>query len=165
MRDRQNLGCLRVREGAITLERMHFAEEVRSLEDIAPKQVKVDEQELAMASQLVEQFRDSFDPTEYRDTYRDALCEIIKAKRKGEPVHAEPVSEPDEPTDLMAALRASLEATQRGRGRKKSRRAGNGNGELDSLSKEELYELAKDADIPGRSDMSKQDLVKALRAA
>ena len=65
----------------------------------------------------------------------------------------------------MAALRASLEATQRGRGRKKSRRAGNGNGELDSLSKEELYELAKDADIPGRSDMSKQDLVKALRAA
>ena len=132
---------------------------MRSLEDIAPKQVKVDEKELAMASQLVEQFRDSFDPTEYRDTYRDALCEIIKAKRKGEPVHAEPVSE------LMAALRASLEATQRGGGRKKSRRGGNGNGELDSLSKEELYELAKDADIPGRSDMSKQDLVKALRAA
>jgi DNA end-binding protein Ku len=118
-----------------------------------------------MASQLVEQFRDSFDPSEYRDTYRDALCEIIKAKRKGEPVHAEPVAEPEQPTDLMAALRASLEATQRGRGRAKSRRGRNGNGELDSLSKEELYELAKDADIPGRSDMSKQDLVKALKAA
>ncbi len=167
MRDRQHLGCLRVREGAITLERMHFAAEVRSLEGIAPKQVKVDGQELAMASQLVEQFRDSFDPGEHRDTYRDALCEIIKAKREGEPVHAEPTAEPEAPTDLMAALRASLEASKRGRGRRHGRStpAPGGNGELDALSKEELYELAREADIPGRSDMSKQDLVKALRRA
>src|SRR5215212_6763134 len=127
MRDRQNLGCLRVREDAITLERMHFADEVRSLEGIAPGNVKVDERELAMASQLVEQFRDSFDPGEYRDTYRDALCEIIKAKRKGEPVHAEPTGEPEAPTDLMAALRASLEASQRGRGRKRQASDQNGN--------------------------------------
>jgi len=165
MRDRQNLGCLRVREDAITLERMHFADEVRSSEGIAPKKVKVDEKELAMASQLVEQFRDSFDPGSYRDTYRDALCEIIKAKRKGEPVHAEPTVEPEAPTDLMAALRASLEASKRGRGGGRSVSAPSGNGELDSLSKEELYDLAREADIPGRSDMSKKDLVKALRRA
>jgi DNA end-binding protein Ku len=165
MRDRQNLGCLRVREDAITLERMHFADEVRSLEGIAPKKVKVEEEELAMASQLVEQFRDSFDPGSYRDTYRDALCEIIKTKRKGEPVHAEPTAEPEAPTDLMAALRASLEASKRGRGGGRSASAPSGNGELDSLSKEELYDLAREADIPGRSDMSKKDLVKALRRA
>jgi DNA end-binding protein Ku len=160
MRERQNLGCLRVREGAITLERMHFAAEVRSLDDIAPKKAKVDEQELEMALQLVEQFRGDFDPGEFHDTYRDALCEIIKAKRKGEPVHAETTPEPEEPTDLMSALRASLEATRGRRGR-----SGGGNGELESLSKEELYELARDADISGRSDMSKQELVKALRKA
>jgi DNA end-binding protein Ku len=161
MRDRQNLGCLRVREGAITLERMHFADEVRSLEGIAPKKSKVDQQELEMALQLVEQFRGEFQPEEFRDTYRDALCEIIKAKRKGEPVHAETTPEPEAPTDLMSALRASLEASRgRGRGRPKSR-----NGDLDSLSKDELYELAREADVSGRSDMSKQELVKALRSA
>jgi hypothetical protein len=60
----------------------------------------------------------------------------------------------------MAALRASLEAARGGRGR-----SGDGNGELDSLSKEELYELAQKADISGRSDMSKQELVDALRRA
>jgi DNA end-binding protein Ku len=118
-----------------------------------------------MASQLVEQFRDSFDPGSYRDTYRDALCEIIKAKRKGQPVHAEPTAEPEAPTDLMAALRASLEASKRGHGGGRSASAPSGNGELDSLSKEELYDLAREADIPGRSDMSKKDLVKALRRA
>jgi len=164
MRDRQNLGCLRVREGAITLERMHFAEDIRSLEGIAPKAAKVDQHELEMASQLIEQFRDSFDPADYRDTYRDALCEIIKAKRKGEEVHAEAVAKPEPPTDLMAALRASLEATHGSKGGSR-RKASGRNGELDALSKDELYELAKDADIAGRSDMSKQELVKALRAA
>jgi DNA end-binding protein Ku len=141
---------------------MHFADEVRSLDGIAPEKGKVDDQELEMASQLIEQFRGEFDPGEYHDTYRDALCEIIKAKRKGEPAHAEPVSEPEEPTDLMAALRASLEASQGGRGRG-SRQSGNG--ELDSLSKDELYALAREADISGRSDMSKEELVKALRRA
>src|SRR3954451_11128551 len=65
MRDRQNLGCLRVREGAITLERMHFAQDIRPLEGIAANETKVDEQELEMASQLIEQFRGSFDPSEY----------------------------------------------------------------------------------------------------
>jgi DNA end-binding protein Ku len=163
MRDRQNLGCLRVREGAITLERMHFAADIRSLEGIAPEQAKVDKEELAMASQLIEQFRGEFDPTEYRDTYRDALCEIIKAKRKGEPVHAEAAVEPEAPTDLMSALRASLEEAQGRRGR--SRPRGSGNGDLDRLSKEELYELAREADISGRSDMSKDELLKALDRA
>jgi DNA end-binding protein Ku len=163
MRDRQNLGCLRVREGAITLERMHFAEDIRSLEGLAPKRAEVDEQELTMASQLIEQFRGEFDPSEYRDTYRDALCEIIKAKRKGEPVHAEAAAEPEAPTDLMSALRASLEQTQGRRARSQSGRSGNG--DLEGLSKEELYELARAADISGRSDMSKRELVKALSRA
>jgi hypothetical protein len=40
-----------------------------------------------------------------------------------------------------------------------------GDGEYESMSKDELYELAKEADIPGRSDMSKNELVKALKAA
>jgi hypothetical protein len=63
----------------------------------------------------------------------------------------------------MAVLRACLEASQRGRGRSRSRQSGGG--ELDSLSKDELYELAREADISGRSDMSKEELVEALRQA
>lgn len=162
MRHRQNLGCLRVREGAITLERMHFAEEIRPLEEIAPRKAKVDEGELTMASQLIEQFKGEFRPQDYHDTYRDALCEIIKRKRKGEEIHAETEPEPEAPTDLMDALRASLEAARGGRsgGRRKSAAK-----DLKGMSRDELYELAQAADIPGRSDMSKPQLVKALREA
>ena len=37
MRERQHLGCLRVREGVITLEKMFFPDEIRPLDDIAPR--------------------------------------------------------------------------------------------------------------------------------
>jgi DNA end-binding protein Ku len=159
MRDRQHLGCLRVREGAITLEQMYFADEVRSLEGIAPGDLKADAQELKMAETLIESYSGSFEPGKYRDTYRDTLCEIIEAKRKGKDVHIEPAPEQEEPSDLMSALRASVEAAQKGR------RAGGGGGALTDLSKDELYERAKKADIPGRAKMSKDELVDALRAA
>jgi DNA end-binding protein Ku len=161
MRDRQNLGLLRIREGVITLERMHFADEIRPVEELAPKDVEVNKQELGMAEQLIEQFSGTFDPGEYRDTYRDALCEIIEAKRKGEEIRVEQEPEPEAPTDLMAALRASVDAA-RGRG---SGVAAADDGGYDGMSKEELYELAKKADIPGRSEMSKKELADALKAA
>jgi DNA end-binding protein Ku len=162
MRDRQNLGLLRVRDGAIVLERMHFADEIRSTEGIAPGDVKLDKSELEMAAQLIEQYSGKFKPEEYRDTYRDALCEIIEAKRKGEEVRVEVEPEPEAPTDLMAALRASVEAA---RGRRRPASARKGTEDLEGKSREELYELAKKADIAGRSDMSKEQLLEALRTA
>jgi DNA end-binding protein Ku len=161
MRDRQHLACLRVRDGVITLERMHFADEVRPAKDLAPARPRLGKQELAMAKQLVEQFSGSFEPEKFRDTYRDTLCEIIRAKQRGETVAAPEKPEVEEPVDLMAALRASIDAAKGGRPAKRR----SGGDRLAGLSKEELYELAKKADLPGRSDMSKDELVEALKAA
>jgi DNA end-binding protein Ku len=111
MRDRQHLACLRVRDGVITLERMHFADEVLPPDELAPKGVRVNAKELDMATQLVERFSGSWKPDSYDDTYREQLCDLIKAKRKGEEIHVEREPEEDEPADLMEALRASLEST------------------------------------------------------
>jgi DNA end-binding protein Ku len=111
-----------------------------------------------MAQQLIDSFSGSLKLDKYKDTYRDALLEIIKRKRKGEEVHVEPEEEQEEVPDLMAALRASLEAS-----------TGRTNGKRDKglgrLSKQELYERAKKADVPGRADMSKDELIEALKAA
>ena len=162
MRDRQHLACLRVRDGVITLERMHFADEIRPAKNLAPARAKLDKQELTMAKQLVEQFSGSFEPESFRDTYRDTLCELIRAKQRGETVAAPEAPEAEEPVDLMAALRASIDAAQ---GRRPAKKRRSGGDRLEGLSKEELYELAKKADLPGRSDMSKDELVDALKAA
>jgi DNA end-binding protein Ku len=153
MRDKQNLGCLRVRDGLIALERMYFADEIRPLDEIRPdKQVEVDERELEMALELVDRLRSHFEPERYRDTYRDTLCEIIKRKREGGTITAPEPEKPVETPDLMAALQASIE-----------RSGSRGNGDsLEGLSKDELYERAKAEDVPGRSEMSKEELVEAL---
>jgi DNA end-binding protein Ku len=151
MRDRQHLACLRVRDGVITLEQMYFADEIRDLDEIKTPGARVDKKELDMASQLVDAYSGSFEPDKYKDTYRDALCEIIELKRKGKEVVIEE-PEKEEPADLFAALQASIKAL-----------SANGGGDgLSELSREELYERAKKADVPGRSQMSKEELVEAL---
>src|SRR6476659_11477622 len=51
--DRENLACLRVRDGVITLERMFFDDEVRSTDGIAPAGAKVAKRQLEMARDLI----------------------------------------------------------------------------------------------------------------
>jgi DNA end-binding protein Ku len=162
MRDKQTLGCLRVRDGVVTLEKMYFHDEIRPLTGIAPD-ASVEERELEMAERLIDSYSGRFEPERYEDSYRDALCEIIRAKRKGRKPLRPKVEERGGPPDLLAALRASLEAARPGR--EGGRGDGSGDGELERLPKDELYERAKAADIKGRSDMSKDELVEALRRA
>jgi DNA end-binding protein Ku len=116
MRDKQHLGCLRVRDGVLTLEKMFFHDEIRDAGEVRPKEAKVAKPELEMATALIEQFKGTFEPERYEDTYREALCDIIRAKRKGETIEAAPVETEEEPTDLLAALKASVEAAKKGRG-------------------------------------------------
>jgi DNA end-binding protein Ku len=61
-----------------------------------------------MAGQLVKSLHQKFDPTDYEDTYREAVLELIERKAKGEEL-APPEPEPEEETsDLVAALQASI---------------------------------------------------------
>jgi DNA end-binding protein Ku len=166
MRDRQYLGALRVREGTITLEQLYFADEIRPVEDVRPKRQRVAKGELEMAQQLIDAFAGDWEPEKYGDTYRDALCAVIEAKRKGKEVHVAAEPEEERPTDLLEALRASVEASKRGE-RRPARGSSNGasRDELEELPKSELEKRAREADIEGRSKMSKEELVEALRAA
>ncbi|MDQ3066535.1 MAG: Ku protein [Actinomycetota bacterium] len=122
MRDKQHLGCLRVRDGVITLEKMFFHNEIRPADDVAPGQAEVAKAELAMATALIEQFKGSFEPERYEDTYREALCAIIKAKQKGETITAAPAEDEEEPTDLLAALKASVAAAKKSKGAVRAKR-------------------------------------------
>ncbi len=166
MRDRQHLGALRIRDGVITLEQLHFADEIRPIDEIKASRTRVSKEELQMAERLIESFTAEWKPEKYKDTYRDELCAIIKAKRQGKDVHAAPDVEEEAPTDLMTALRESIERSRGGgeRRRRNGRRA-SGNGDLGDLSKHELDERAKAAGIQGRSKMTKAELVRALRRA
>ena len=107
--ERENLGCLRVRDGVLTLEKMFFADEVRPADGIAPDGVKVDKRQLEMATQLIGQYQGAFDPDKYHDAYRERLMAVIEAKRSGEGVKQVVSTETPAAPDLLAALQASLD--------------------------------------------------------
>jgi DNA end-binding protein Ku len=127
MREREHLGCLRIRDGVIVLERMYFADEIRPSDELKPGRARVSKAELEMAAALIDRFTGSFDPSKYSDTYTEKLLDVIKRKQKGETVRVEEAeqAEQEEP-DLMAALRASIEA--HGRTSNAPRRSARGSG-------------------------------------
>jgi DNA end-binding protein Ku len=111
--ERENLGCLRVRDGVLTLEKMFFADEVRPADGLAPDGVKVDKRQLEMAMQLIGQYRSEFDVDKYHDEYRERLLAVIEAKRSGEGVKQAVTAEATPAPDLLAALQASLKETKK----------------------------------------------------
>jgi DNA end-binding protein Ku len=153
MRGRQYLGCLRVREGLLTLEQMHFADEVDPPSEIVPGELpEVGKRELEMALSLVEGFSGPWQPEKYRDTYTDALLEIVDAKAKGREVRAVQAPAEEEPPDLIEALRRSIEQAR-------GRRPGS------EPTKRELEEQARELGIEGRSRMTKKELARAVEVA
>lgn len=121
MRSRQYLGCLRVRDGVLTLEQLHFADEIDPPRGIVPDTLpSVAKRELDLALTLIEGFSGDWNPEKYEDTYTAALRELVKAKRRGKDVHE--LREPEEeeaPPDLLEALRLSIEQSQTSRRRSK----------------------------------------------
>jgi DNA end-binding protein Ku len=161
MRSRQYLGCLRVRDGLLTLEQMYFADEVDEPDAVLPDELpSVAKRELEMGLSLIQSFAGDWKPEKYSDTYRDALMAIVEEKRKGHEVHRVQEPEEESPPDLMEALRRSLEQVEGGRPRKR-----NGNGGAKTLSKSELEERARELEIPGRSKMTKDELAEAVASA
>src|SRR5436190_7681105 len=117
-RNKEHLAAICPGEGVLTLTTMRFVDEVvppSELDDVLPaEQPKVGKREVEMAEQLIDSLTRRFDPTAYRDEYREELLAMIERKAAGEELLAAP-SEEREPTrapDLMAALEQSIAAVQ-----------------------------------------------------
>jgi DNA end-binding protein Ku len=130
LRQRESLATLRVRDGVFVLETMLWPDEVRNPDfPFLDEDIGVRAQELKMAASLIDTMTGDFDPSQYRDEYREALEKLIETKISGQEA-VRPAEVPGEAVpaeDLVAALRASVEAA-------KARDGGSGGegGEADS---------------------------------
>jgi DNA end-binding protein Ku len=124
-RGRQHLVMLRPLEDGLLLEQLHYADEIRSFNDVPVDDVEVKTAELDLAKQLIEQgAKDEFDPTQYRDEVRERMLELIERKVEGEDISVAPTEKPEHKIiDIMDALKASLEAPDK---RKPARQAATG---------------------------------------
>jgi DNA end-binding protein Ku len=96
---------------------MRFEDELRD-----PKQLKTrtrgngsrdkafSARELEMAEQLIDNMRSEWDPSRYRDTYKDALVKLLEKKAKTGTLPPAPRANPPraDVVDLMALLRKSI---------------------------------------------------------
>jgi DNA end-binding protein Ku len=115
LRNKESLCVLRAGESVLMLETLFYPDEVRTQDLPNSPEVLVSGPELNMALSLVEMLEEPFDPRKYHDNYRAALLEVIEAKRSGAEVVAQPEAPMPKTVDLMAALKASLEAAKKGK--------------------------------------------------
>jgi Uncharacterized conserved protein len=72
-----------------------------------------------MAKALIESLADTFDPSRYKDEYREAVMKVVQAKVDGEVIEAPSVPQTAKVMDLMEALRASVAAAKKSRAAQK----------------------------------------------
>lgn len=112
MGTKEKLLALIPTDAGILIETLFFADEVKE----APKEpVKsgVNESELQMAKTLINAMIKDFDPSQYHDSYREKLWEIINKK-----IHGQDITAPQEQVqinvvDIMEALKQSLAQVQK----------------------------------------------------
>jgi DNA end-binding protein Ku len=112
MRGKEHLVMVRPFGKGLMLHTIYYEDEVRPAEDVdQATNESAKEAELTLAKRLIEELtQKTFDPSKYRDDYRERVLEAAQRKVAGQEV-TEPTTEPKrgQVIDLMAALKASLE--------------------------------------------------------
>lgn len=115
-RGKQYIVMLRPHEDGLLMEQLHYAEEIRSFEEVPLEDGDVNEAELGLAVQLIDQAAsEAFDPSVFKDEVREKTLELIEQKIQGQEITAAPAEESKtQIIDLMAALKASIEEDETG---------------------------------------------------
>lgn len=179
MRGKEYLVAIFAEGGILRAATLRFADEIRSAEDVGlPAPEKAPKKAVDRFAKAIRAAAEpELDEDELADEGSRRLLAVIERKRKaGEDVVEAPAFAGDEEDDeggdvidLMEVIKRNLRGAappsrrgERSRATGSRRLARAADERLEDLSKGELYERAKAADVPGRSGMSKPELIRAL---
>lgn len=170
MRGKEYLVAIVSDSGILSAEILRFHDELRSPEDVGLPDLE------QAARTAVDEIRKAIrklhagelDEEELSDDFSRRLEDLVQRKLKsGEGVIEAPAetetseAESADVIDLLQVLKERMQEPEDG----KAKRTASGSGDLESRSKAELYERAKSLDIAGRSHMTKEELIEAIRHA
>lgn len=104
---KETLVALRVKNGVMYLNTMHFHEEIRPAPYLSPE-IDLQKQELSLASALIAAMAKPFEPENYVDEYRQKIERAIAAKIQGKEIVVREEDDFNPALDLMTALQESL---------------------------------------------------------
>ncbi|WP_341729379.1 Ku protein [Brooklawnia sp.] len=115
LRTRESLALIRPRGELLVMDTMLWPDEVRDPSFASPgDDVRASEAEVGMAEMFIDQMSGRWEPSDYTDSYRAALEELVAAKLDGAEIPEVPEDHGSgEVVDLMAALRASVAAAKK----------------------------------------------------
>jgi len=130
---RQHLAALVAEENVLVLNLLRYPQELRdpsrlNLPGKSLKALGVSDKELKMAERLVEQMVEPWDPSKYRDEYRDELTAFIRKRAKAGKLEEPEVEEPaprkaGKVIDIMSLLKQSVDKAEKGRPRARGRKS------------------------------------------
>lgn len=176
MRGKEYLVAIIAKNGILRAETLRFHDELRRPSDLALPRIAEPDPDLvdSLVQNINRSSEEELDRQLLTDQWSREVHELVQAKLDKDEgvIHAEEL-EAEEPEgeiiDLMAILKQRLGAAEDGRKaeRKEPKRASKKSPTLDldteNASKSELYELARELNIQGRSHMSKQELLHAIQ--
>jgi len=114
LRNKEYPVVIRPGEKCLHLALLHYFDEIVRADELTEIQriPETSERERELAKRLVEQMKGEFRPEELKDSYREALMELIRQKAEG--VVFKPEKPPEVPAtvDLMKALEQSLKMVE-----------------------------------------------------
>lgn len=182
MRGKEYLVALLSEGGILRAETLRFQEELRTPGDVGlPELGKAPAGRVSELTKAIESRQaKSLDRKALTDPSVGRIQALVKQKLRSRKQVVKAAKLPEEPEstadviDLMAILKERLQGRAEssparrkvadGEGRKGGARRAGGE-DLERKSKQALYERAQALDIAGRSQMSKRELIKAIRQA
>jgi DNA end-binding protein Ku len=116
LRNRMHICALKAYDGVLLLNQMRYHDEIREVPEVDKKGTKISPKEIQLATKLIHQLTEAFDPAAFKDTYVSELKKVIKAKAAGKDIHiAEPKRATATVKDLMEVLKQSLDSGKKKR--------------------------------------------------
>ncbi|MCB1247721.1 MAG: Ku protein [Acidimicrobiia bacterium] len=109
-RGKDYLVLLRPFEDGLLMQQLRYDDELRAFDEVAAPETKIDDAELALATQIVDQIStDDFDASAWHDSVKTDILTAIGEKVAGkEMTIVAPEEQKAQVIDLMEALKASL---------------------------------------------------------
>ncbi|ERJ19106.1 Ku70/Ku80 beta-barrel domain protein [Salinisphaera shabanensis E1L3A] len=194
IRGKEYLLAILSHQGILRAEILRFAEELRTPADIGlPESIDADND---LTKKMVKSIEANGRKTLDRDALTDVRSERIRERvddkleadedviHEAEDDDIEDADSDEEPVDLMAVLKQSLEQKSGDSGsdkhkknngkkrkskprksKKKAQKKSGGDQPSTDMTRDELYDRAQQLDIPGRSRMTKEELAAAINDA
>jgi DNA end-binding protein Ku len=149
LRSRERLVAVHPHGDVLMMTTLNYADEINptsELRELGSEEASssaVGERELDVARRLVQSLAEPFDISRYKDTYREAVLDLIDRKASGEEIVVEPRPDVEalQSPDLMSALQASLEQARERGGAADAK----GNGKAKAKAKSRKPAPAKDS--------------------